>query len=102
MINVMGTARLAPGEIERLVPALAKQSAASEAEDGCEQYTFSRDIRDPDLLIVSERWRDQAALDAHFAMPHMAEFNAVLASAKVLSLSVVEYRISGSRQLMGG
>jgi quinol monooxygenase YgiN len=102
MIIVTGTARLAPGDIDRLAPAMAKQMAASQAEEGCEQYDFSRSISDPDLLIVNERWRDQAALDAHFAMPHMAEFNAALATAKVLSLGVVAYDISGSRQLMGG
>jgi quinol monooxygenase YgiN len=102
MIAVMGTAKLAPGEIDRLAPAMSKQMAATRAEDGCLQYDFSRHLEDPDLLIISERWRDQAALDTHFAMPHMAEFNAVLATAKVLSLSVVAYEVSGSRQLMGG
>lgn len=102
MIIVTGTARLAPGEIDRLADAMAKQMAGSQAEEGCEQYDFSRSVADPDLLIVNERWRDQAALDAHFTMPHMAEFNAVLATAKVLEVNVVQYDIASSRQLMGG
>jgi quinol monooxygenase YgiN len=102
MIIVAGTAKLAPGEIERLGEAMARQMAATREEDGCEQYDFSRHLSDPDLLIISERWRDQAAIDAHFATPHMAEFNAALASASVLSLNVVAYEVSGSRQLMGG
>jgi quinol monooxygenase YgiN len=102
MIIVMGTVKLAPGEIDRLSEAMAKQMAATIAEDGCEQYDFSRKVGEPDTMLVSERWRDQAALDAHFRAPHMAEFNAVLATAEVLGLNVVAYDISGSRQLMGG
>jgi quinol monooxygenase YgiN len=102
MIIVMGTAKLATGELDRLGDAMTQQMAATRAEDGCLQYDFSRHADDPDLLIISERWRDQAALDAHFATPHMAEFNAVLATAKVLNINVVSYDISGSRQLMGG
>jgi quinol monooxygenase YgiN len=102
MIIVSGTAHLAPGEIDRLAPAMEKQMAATRTEDGCEQYDFARHVSDPDTLIITERWRDQAALDAHFTTPHMAEFNAVLATAKVLGLSVVAHDVAGSRQLMGG
>lgn len=102
MIIVTGTAKLAPGEIERLMPVLEAQMAGSQAEEGCMQYDFSCHVSDPDTLIITERWVDQAALDAHFTMPHMAEFNAALGTAKLLGVNVVEYQISSSRQLMGG
>jgi quinol monooxygenase YgiN len=101
MIIVMGHARMAPGEIDRLTDAMAKQVAATNAEDGCEHYSFARDVTDPDRLIVSERWRDQAAIDGHFKSPHMAEFNAALGSAKVLELSIKAYDNGNVRVLMG-
>lgn len=101
MIIVMGYAKLAPGEIDRLTEAMARQVSATNAEDGCDHYSFARDLRDPDTLIISERWRDQAAIDAHFRSPHMAEFNAVLATASVLDLSVKAYENGAVRTLMG-
>lgn len=101
MVIVMGTARMAPGEIERLSDVLRTQVEATNAEDGCEHYSFARDIADPDLLHIAERWRDNAAIAAHFAAPHMAAFNAALAQAKVLALSVKAYDENGVRTLMG-
>lgn len=101
MIIVMGHAQLAPREIERLQDAITAQLAATNAEEGCLHYSFARDVTNPDRLIVSERWRDQAAIDAHFASSHMAAFNAALASAKVLGLSIKAYENDTVRTLMG-
>lgn len=101
MIIVMGHAQFAPGEIDRLKDAMAVQLAATSAEDGCLHYSFGRAVTDPDRLIVSERWRDQVAIDAHFKSPHMAAFNAALASAKVLGLSIKAYENGEVRTLMG-
>jgi quinol monooxygenase YgiN len=104
MIIVMGHAKLAPGEIEKLADAISTQLAATNAEDGCHHYSFARHATEPDTLIVSERWRDQAALDAHFKTPHMAVFNAVLGKSQVLALDIKAYDMDTGevRQLMGG
>ena len=77
------------------------QLTATRAEDGCEHYGYSRDVLDPDLLVISERWRDQAAIDAHFRSPHMAAFNKALGSAKVLDISVKAYENDEVRTLIG-
>ncbi len=104
MIIVMGKATLGPGEIERVDAAIQTQLAATNAEPGCQHYSFARDVTAPDTLIISERWADQAAIDAHFASPHMAAFNAVLGTAKMLALDVKSYDLSTGevKQLMGG
>lgn len=101
-VIVMGTASLAPGEIDRLADAMRTQIEATRAEDGCEHYSFARDLAEPDLLHITERWRDNAALSAHFATPHMATFNAVLGGADVRGLRVKAYDDGGERLLMGG
>ncbi len=101
-VIVIGTARLEPGEIDRMADVLRAQVDATNAEDGCEHYSFARDIADPDVLHIAERWRDPAALAAHFAAPHMASFNAALGSAKVTALSVKAFDADGGvRVLMG-
>jgi quinol monooxygenase YgiN len=102
MIIVMGTIRMGDGEIDRLQAAMAKQMAATYAEDGCIQYDFSRNVTDPNQLLISERWRDEAALAAHMKSPHMAEFNKVIGGAKIESVKVTSYEASNETVLMGG
>ena len=101
MVIVMGTARFEPGEIEALHAAMEAQLTATRTEDGCDHYAFARDVLDPDLLHISERWRDNAAIDAHFASTHMAAFNAAMGKAKLLSISVKAYDDTGVRTLIG-
>lgn len=102
MIVVMGHIKLAPGEIERAAEAMAKQLAATRAEDGCIHYSFARDVLDPDTVIVSERWRDAGAIAAHSASAHMKEFNKVMGAAKILDIKVTAWDADGERILIGG
>lgn len=99
-VIVLGHARMAPGEIERLADAMRTQVEATRTEDGCEHYSFARDGLDPDVLHIAERWRDAGALEAHFRAPHMPAFNAALAAADVRELSVKAYSDGGERVLM--
>lgn len=101
MIIVLGSIRAAAAEIERLQDVLVEQMKATQAEDGCELYAFSRDVSDPDLLLISERWRDGGALAAHGKSAHMAVFNRQMAAAKVESINVTAYDASGARVLIG-
>ncbi len=101
MIIVTGTARFGEGEIDRLKAAMAANIEATRAEDGCDHYTYAVDLTDPNLLHISERWRDEAAIEAHMAAPHMATFMAVLGEAKIEALSVRMYRAEYLRTLLG-
>lgn len=83
MIQINGTIQLAAGTVAAkpdVVAAIKAMVAASRAEDGCFTYTFAQDMSDPDVLIIYERWRDRAALAAHGASAHMAEFQKVMAA----------------------
>lgn len=82
MIIVIGTVRLPEGAMEELRPAAEAMMAASRAEEGCLHYVYAQDLLDPNLIHVSERWSDQAALDAHFETGHMAVWRKALAEVK--------------------
>ena len=43
------------------------------AEEGNEEYAYFQPFDDPDAILLIDRWRDQAAIDAHHASPMMAE-----------------------------
>ena len=74
MIQINGTIRLGRSIDAATRKAIVEMVRASRAEDGCIDYAFASDLADPDTLILFERWRDQAALDAHGKSGHMAAF----------------------------
>jgi quinol monooxygenase YgiN len=100
MVVVMGATKFAPGEIDRLMPQIAALIAAARASKGCDLFAYARDVIDPDVLLVSERWRDTGAIAAHEAAPHTAEFNAAMATAKIKQSLVKAHDMSGERVLV--
>ncbi len=79
MIQINGTIKLGRTIDAATRKAIVEMVRASRAEDGCLDYAFATDLADPDTLVLFERWRDQAALDAHGKSAHMAEFQKVMA-----------------------
>lgn len=43
------------------------------AEEGNERYEYFFPMDDPETMLLIDRWRDQAALDAHHKSPMMKE-----------------------------
>ena len=43
------------------------------AEEGNERYEYFLPIDDPETVLLVDRWRDQAAIDAHHKSPMMEE-----------------------------
>jgi quinol monooxygenase YgiN len=77
MILVSGRFRLPPERIAEALPAMAKVIAASLAEAGCRAYSYAEDVTEPGLFLVHEEWDSLEALEAHFATPHMREWQQV-------------------------
>lgn len=78
MLIVAGRVPVKPERRAEAVAAAVKMARASQAEAGCRAYAFYSDLEDPNLFIVFEEWESEAALQAHFQTPHMAEFNALI------------------------
>ncbi len=76
MLLIVGTVKLPPENLALARPAMAAMVKASRAEEGCLEYGYAEDVLVPGLIHVKELWRDEAALDAHFASPHIAQWRA--------------------------
>lgn len=77
--------------IAAMQAAIAAMETASRAEDGCYDYTFSVELNNPDVLRITEKWQSMEALGAHFAMPHMADFQAAMAANPPKNVSATFY-----------
>lgn len=100
MLVVGGRIRIDAGGRDKAVAAAAEMMRESNREEGCISYVLSGDLEDPGLFRIFEEWEDEAALKAHFKTPHMAAFNKVIGSLKVLEVDVKRYDVSGTTQLM--
>lgn len=96
---IEGWVRLDAAEIERLRDGAVAMARASRAEDGCEEFAFAQDLADPGLFRIVERWRDEAALGAHLATPHMAAFQQAMGGAARQGGSVKIYQATVQRAL---
>ena len=76
MLIVSGRFRLPLDRIAEAREAMARVIAASLAEAGCRAYSYAEDVTQPGLFRVHEEWDSREALEAHFATPHMREWQA--------------------------
>jgi quinol monooxygenase YgiN len=64
-IRLVITITAAPGKGSQLAEGFKARCAQVMKEPGCEQFEIFQSAVNPDRLTLLERWRDQAALDAH-------------------------------------
>ena len=96
---VSGIIEVHDDDVEKAVQFAAAMARATRDEDGCITYAFYRDIENPGRFRVYEEWRDQAALEAHFATPHMAEFRSALRTIRVLGRDIMNYEAGAVTKL---
>ncbi len=98
-VVIIGHFRLPPESLDAACEPIARVVAATRSEPGCIKYAYAAEPGDPGLFHVSEVWESRAALDAHFATPHMKQWQAGRAGLGMLEREITLYTTSGSEQL---
>jgi quinol monooxygenase YgiN len=88
MIVVNAVVKMSKEDIQALHNAISAMEVASRAEAGCDDYTFSVELNDPNTLRITEKWHTVEALQEHFATAHMAEFQQVMGTYPPVSMDV--------------
>ena len=101
MLVVAGYVKLDPAKVETATEAARAVMAATRQEEGCISYTFSADLDEPGHFHIFEEWESQAALDAHFKAPHMAEFQKAMGGFGVSEIRVQRYEVGQVDKLLG-
>lgn len=100
MLVVTGVVEVNEAGVERARQAAQQMVAETVKEPGCLVYEFSQVLGHNTRFRVYEEWRDQAALEAHFATPHMAVFRATLAEVGLISSEIYKV-VGGEKQPLG-
>jgi quinol monooxygenase YgiN len=84
------------GRREELRAVLAGAELDTAGQPGCLRYSFAATLADPDHFVLLSEWRDQAALDAHYASTAFAEFQFALEGLLARPSEMTLYSVSGS------
>jgi quinol monooxygenase YgiN len=76
MIVITGQAAIAADKLEAFRPVAERQVTLSRKEEGCLNYGYYEDAMAPGTFLFYEEWKDQAAVDFHFAQDYCLEFMA--------------------------
>jgi len=98
-VIIAGTVRVPPQNLAGIRPHMDAMLAGSRAEAGCIEYSYAEDVAEPGLIRVFEVWRDQAAIDAHFASDHMQAWRAAWPSFGVSDRRLFAYEVASERPL---
>ena len=99
MIILAGSIRIAPGQRDAALGVIEPMVEATRAEDGCLAYSFAFDVLDDHLVRIFEVFRDQAALDAHRASPHMAVWRSSWQTIGIGDRDMHHYDVTSSRAI---
>lgn len=78
MIIITGDLLVKEGNLQQAMQASQKHVAHSRTEPGCISHAVYQDPEDTLRLFFYEQWQDQAAIDAHFALPSSQAFVAAV------------------------
>ncbi len=94
MLVIAGEIEIDPNKREAAAAAALRMMAETRKEVGCISYSLSGDLAQSGLFRIFEEWESQQALDAHFASPHMATFQAAVGGLGVKRMKIQRYEVS--------
>jgi quinol monooxygenase YgiN len=82
MIYGIVSVRVKPGKVQEFIDLFKSVAATVRKEKGCVQYVPAVDFEtglppqtlDKNVVTILEKWETLEALQAHLAMPYMADF----------------------------
>ena len=74
MVSVIARLVIQEGCVAQAIEAARELMVGVAREDGTLYYTLNRDTKNPNALVVVERYRDMGAFEAHSTTPHIRKF----------------------------
>jgi quinol monooxygenase YgiN len=96
-----GKATAREGRGQELAQILLAAAAELEEDPGCQLYLINRQAGQPDVIWVTELWRDQAALDASLDQIRGSE-SVSAAMALVEDWEMIELELLGGKGALTG
>ena len=100
MILVSGFFVIDPAKLDRATELVSVLVKTTREEPGNIDYSFASVLGDPGRLVITERWEDQAALDAHMVAPHFVEFMGAAGELGISEAEITKFEIASESKLI--
>jgi len=91
MIRLNCFIQVSPDKRDTVLEAARSLTAASVAQDGCIAYDIFTSATRPDVMMICETWRNQAALDAHSASDEFVRYVGIMRDNAAMKLESFEF-----------
>jgi quinol monooxygenase YgiN len=98
LILITGTVVVAPKDRGAFIEVATAHVNHSRAEAGCIAYTCNEDVLAPNSFTFVERWRDQAAVQFHFAQDYSRAFVGEIRRLAINSPVVEIHEVAATRE----
>ena len=96
---VVGDIYALVGRAHELVELLRTTQEHARSEPGCVAYAFAEVVGDPGHYLVVQEWRDEAALEAHYASPTFRRYQQRVGEFLARPSEVRLHRVAQTLQL---
>jgi quinol monooxygenase YgiN len=72
-LRVIARVKARPGKVNKLVSLLSSLVESTRKEPGCISYILLQNNQDPTDLTLIEEWKNNTALESHFATKHFKD-----------------------------
>ncbi len=93
VLHVVARVKARPETVAEVGQILKSLVEPTRREAGCLSYELLHNEADPTDFCFVERWRDVAALDAHFATPHFVSAISRVPALLAAEPQVCRYRV---------
>jgi quinol monooxygenase YgiN len=101
MIALIVSLQVVPGRLDEFTAAIRENAARSVADEpGCHYFDVTQSVEDDHRFVFYELYEDQAAVDAHRAAPHFADWRraadrCVVPGSQVNTFAALRFHHSG-------
>jgi len=92
-ILIAGSIKVPADKREYLLTEGRQYVVASRAEPGCEYYSWTADLSEPETIQVFEQWTDEASLALHFTGKPYIETVKLIANTCKIEADISKYRV---------
>ena len=100
MIVVTAKVDWGQGTIQEIVPELKKYGEITLQEPDCDDFQFAIDVKNPDIVVATEVYKDYPAHGDHFSTPQWEHFSGVMQKYRPCSIDVGTYDASETKHAL--
>jgi quinol monooxygenase YgiN len=75
MVGVIAKLKIKENKVDEALKMFKELMEEVKKEEGTIYYTLNKDMADPNMIVVVERYKDMAAFQTHAGTPHFSAFS---------------------------